>query len=85
MIPEEMSVIESERLVDRLNSYGIPVQTLIINRVMENLDEVTTASVDDRWVVSPDLDSCEFCQRRWDVQQQAIQRATDLFRGRSIK
>ncbi|RLM59723.1 arsenic-transporting ATPase [Halobellus sp. Atlit-31R] len=85
MIPEEMSVVETERLVDRLDGYGIPVQTLVVNRVMENLAEVTSADVDDRWIVSPDLERCDFCQRRWQVQQDAIGRATDLFRSRDVK
>jgi arsenite-transporting ATPase len=85
MIPEEMSVVESKRLVDRLDDYDIPVQTLVVNRVMENLADVTTTPVDSEWVVSPNLEDCEFCQRRWRVQQNALQRATDLFRGRNVK
>jgi arsenite-transporting ATPase len=82
---EEMSVVETERLVDRLDGYGIPVQTLVVNRVMEDLAESTAATIDDRWVVSPNLEDCEFCGRRWQVQQDAIRRATDLFRGRDVK
>ena len=85
LIPEEMSVVETERLVDRLDGYGIPVQTLVVNRVMEDLADVTDAAVDDRWIVSPNLEACEFCQRRWQVQQDAIRRATELFRGREVK
>ncbi|MFA1610257.1 ArsA family ATPase [Halobellus rubicundus] len=85
MIPEEMSVVETERLVERLDGYGIPVQTLVVNRVMQDLADVTDAAVDDRWIVAPDLEHCDFCQRRWQVQQDAIQRATDLFRGRDVK
>ena len=85
MIPEEMSVTETERLVDRLDGYGIPVQTLVVNRVMEDLAADTAATVGDRWVVSPNLEDCEFCQRRWQVQQDAIRRATDMFRGREVK
>ncbi|RDI71254.1 ArsA family ATPase [Halopelagius longus] len=85
MIPEEMSVVESKRLVERLDGYEIPVQTLVVNRVMENLADVTDASVDPKWVVTPDLEHCEFCQRRWQVQQNALQTATDLFRGRDVK
>jgi arsenite-transporting ATPase len=85
MIPEEMSVVESKRLVDRLDDYDIPVQTLVVNRVMENLADVTTTPVDSEWIVSPNLEECEFCQRRWRVQQNALQRATDLFRGRNVK
>ena len=85
LIPEEMSVIETERLVDRLDGYEIPVQTLVVNRVMEDLTDVTDVAVDDRWIVSPNLEACEFCQRRWQVQQDAIKRATDLFRRRDVK
>jgi len=83
MVPEEMSVVESERLVTRLDEFSIPVNTVVVNRVMENLADV--ADVDPEWVVSPNLDDCEFCQRRWDVQQRALRRATDLFRGHDVK
>ena len=83
MIPEEMSVVESERLVSRLGEFDIPVQTLVVNRVMENLGDV--ADVDPEWVVSPNLEDCEFCQRRWQVQQQALQQSMELFRGRDVK
>jgi arsenite-activated ATPase (arsA) len=85
MIPEEMSVVESERLVDRLAEFEIPVQTLVVNRVMESVADSTDAEVDPNWVVTPSLDDCEFCQRRWQVQQDALQRATDLFRSRTVK
>ena len=83
MVPEEMSVVESERLVARLDEFSIPVNTVVVNRVMENLADV--ADVDPAWVVSPNLEDCEFCQRRWDVQQRALRRATDLFRGHEVK
>ena len=85
MIPEEMSVVESERLVDRLGEFGIPVQTLVVNRVMEGVADITDAEIDPEWIVTPNLDDCEFCQRRWQVQQDALQRATDLFRNRTVK
>ncbi len=83
MIPEEMSVVESERLVARLEEFEIPVHTLVINRVMERVSDV--ADVDPEWIVEPDPEGCEFCARRWEVQQQALRRATDLFRGREVK
>ena len=84
LVPEEMSVVETERLVGRLEEFEIPVETVVVNRVMEDLADV--APVDDtELVVSPDLDSCAFCQRRWDVQKRALSRATDLFRGRAVK
>ena len=83
MIPEEMSVVESERLVDRLDEFSIPVNTLVVNRVMEGVGGV--ADVDPDWLVEPNPETCEFCARRWEVQQAALRRATDLFRGREVK
>ncbi|WP_058365658.1 ArsA family ATPase [Haloparvum sedimenti] len=101
MVPEEMSVVETERLVARLDEFDIPVNTLVVNRVMEDLADVADVAgaeggaagdenaaatgVDPEWVVSPNLEDCEFCQRRWEVQQDALGRATDLFRGRDVK
>ena len=88
MIPEEMSVVESERLVARLDEFGIPVNTLVVNRVMEGVGDVTgdgAAGIDPDWVVEPNPDTCEFCARRWEVQQNALREATDLFRAREVK
>ncbi|MEZ3114824.1 ArsA family ATPase [Halobaculum sp. MBLA0147] len=90
MVPEEMSVVESERLVERLDEFEIPVNTLVVNRVMEDPEDVagsetTDVGLDEEWVVTPSLDSCEFCQRRWDVQRDALRRASDLYRGREVK
>ncbi|MFC7186094.1 ArsA family ATPase [Halorubrum yunnanense] len=82
-IPEEMSVVESERLVARLDEFGVPVNTLIVNRVMEGVGDV--ADVDPAWIVEPNPDTCEFCARRWEVQQSALRRAAELFRGRDVK
>lgn len=83
MVPEELSVMESQRLLDRLEGFGIPVGTVVVNRVMQDLADV--ADVDADWFVMPDLDECEFCQRRWQVQQNALQEAQDLFRGHDVK
>ncbi|MFB6085056.1 MAG: ArsA family ATPase [Halorientalis sp.] len=83
MVPEGLSVTESQRLLDRLDSFGVPVETVVVNRVMQDLTDV--ADVEADWFVSPDLDDCEFCQRRWQVQQQALQEAQDLFRGHDVK
>jgi arsenite-transporting ATPase len=85
LVPERMSVVESERLVDRLDEFGIPVNTVVVNRVMEDLLEVADIDVEEGWVASPDLENCSFCQRRWSVQQDALSRATGLFRGRTVK
>ncbi|MCL9814784.1 ArsA family ATPase [Natranaeroarchaeum aerophilus] len=84
MVPEEMSVFESQRLVDQLREFEIPVGTVVVNKVMEDLADVTD-DVDADQFVTPNLDSCEFCQRRWDVQQEALQSAHELFRGHDIK
>ncbi|MEF8841516.1 MAG: TRC40/GET3/ArsA family transport-energizing ATPase [Haloarculaceae archaeon] len=83
MVPEGMSVVETERLVDRLREFGIPVGTVVVNRVMQDLADVSGAETD--WFVAPDLDSCAFCKRRWEVQRNALSRAQDLFRGVEVK
>jgi arsenite-transporting ATPase len=83
MVPEELSVMESQRLLDRLESFGVPVETVVVNRVMQDLADVV--DVEGDWFVSPDLDDCEFCQRRWQVQQTALKEAQDLFRGHDVK
>ena len=84
MVPEEMSVMESERLLARLDEFEIPVGTVVVNKVMEDLADVT-ADVDAEAFVSPNLDTCEFCQARWDVQQRALARAQEIFRGHDVK
>ena len=84
MIPEEMSVVESERLIRQLDDYSIPTDTVVVNKVMEDLADVTD-NVDADDFVTPDLDACEFCQQRWSVQQSALSRAQDVFRGHDVK
>ncbi|MFC7166581.1 ArsA family ATPase [Halospeciosus flavus] len=84
LVPEEMSVFESKRLRAQLDDYGIPVGTVVVNRVMEPLADVTEVPTGAEFV-SPNLDSCEFCQRRWEVQQDALTEAQDLFRGHDVK
>ena len=83
MVPEGMSVTESERLVDRLEGFDIPVETVVVNRVSEDLTAVSGLDAD--WFVAPDTEHCEFCRRRWDVQREALSRAQELFRGREVK
>ncbi|MGQ3413573.1 ArsA family ATPase [Natrinema sp. LN54] len=83
MIPEEMSVFESKRLRQQLREFEIPVGTVVVNRVMEPLSNVTD-DVDGEFL-QPNLDDCEFCQRRWDVQQGALAEAQDLFRGTDVR
>jgi arsenite-transporting ATPase len=83
LVPEELSVRESERLLDRLAEFDVPVGTVVVNRVMQELTDV--ADVEADWFVSPDLDSCEFCQRRWSVQRDALGRSQDIFRGHDVR
>ncbi|MDF9746862.1 ArsA family ATPase [Natrinema salsiterrestre] len=83
MVPEEMSVFESKRLRQQLEEFEIPVGTVVVNRVMEPLSNVTD-DVDGEFL-QPNLDDCEFCQRRWDVQQSALAEAQDLFRGTDVR
>ncbi len=83
MVPERLSVIEAERLLRRLKEFGIPTGTVVVNRVTEDLANVTDA--DAEWFVKPDPENCRFCARRWESQQEALSRAQEVFRGRSIK
>jgi arsenite-transporting ATPase len=83
MVPEELSVQESKRLLDRLDGFGIPVGTVVVNRVMQDPTEV--ADIDSEWVVAPNHTDCEFCARRWEVQQEALAASQDLFRGHTVR
>ena len=82
-VPERMSVVEADRLIGRLEGFGIPVGTVVVNRVSEDLADVS--GLDTEWFVAPDTEHCEFCRRRWDVQRSALRDAQELFRGRSVK
>ncbi len=84
MVPEAMSVLESRRLRDQLREFSIPVSMIVVNKVMEPLASVAD-EVDPETVVSPNIEGCDFCQRRWDVQQQALTNAQDLFRDHTVK
>ncbi|WP_049920011.1 ArsA family ATPase [Halobiforma nitratireducens] len=87
LVPEEMSVFESKRLRGQLEEFDIPVGTVVVNRVMEPLSDVTDdVAIDgEAEFLEPNLDDCEFCQRRWDVQQSALAEAQELFRGPEVK
>ncbi|WP_276254347.1 ArsA family ATPase [Halomontanus rarus] len=83
MVPEEMSVFESKRLRQQLEEFEIPIGTVVVNRVMEPLADVTDDVQGE--FLSPNLEDCEFCQRRWDVQQKALAEAQELFRGTDVR
>ena len=85
MVPEEMSVFESKRLRQQLDEFDIPVGTVVVNRVMEPLSDVTDDVQGAGEFLQPNLDDCEFCQRRWDVQQSALAEAQELFRGTEVR
>ncbi|MFB6114536.1 MAG: ArsA family ATPase [Halodesulfurarchaeum sp.] len=83
-VPEEMAVLEAKRLRDRLDGFDIPVGTVVVNRVMEPLSSITD-EVEAGTFVEPNLEDCQFCKRRWEVQQSALREAQDLFRQVSVK
>ncbi|MFB6309316.1 MAG: ArsA family ATPase [Haloarculaceae archaeon] len=82
MVPEELSVAESERLLERLAGFDIPVGTIVVNRVLQDPAEILGEEVD---VVGPNHADCSFCARRWAVQQDALARAQDVFRGHEVR
>ena len=81
MVPEELSVRESERLLEQLDAFDIPVGTVVVNRVMQDPEEV--ANVEGTFV-APNHTDCSFCERRWKIQQRALARAQDVFRGHRV-
>jgi arsenite-transporting ATPase len=83
LVPEELSVRESERLLDRLAEFEIPVRTVVVNRVMQDPSEV--ADIDPSLFVSPNHTDCAFCKRRWQVQQQALTQSQDIFRSYTVR
>ncbi|MDQ2071993.1 TRC40/GET3/ArsA family transport-energizing ATPase [Haloarcula sp. H-GB4] len=82
MVPEELSVVESERLLAQLGEFNIPVSTVVVNRVMQDPSEVLGEDVD---IAGPNHADCEFCARRWQVQQDALARSQDMFRGHDVR
>ncbi|RXK49000.1 ArsA family ATPase [Halorientalis pallida] len=39
LLPETLAIEETRRLVDRLESYDVPVETLLVNRVLETAED----------------------------------------------
>ena len=84
----------AEVVVDVQQEYEIPVETIVVNRVLQDLGDVvdlepSDVDADGREAglshVGPNHEGCEFCARRWEVQQGALARAQDLFQGRTVK
>ncbi len=84
VVPETLSLVESQTLLDRLNSFNITVDTIIVNRVLEDPGNVAPPDVADAFAV-PDTEHCAFCRARWQVQQSALHDAQKLFGHRQIK
>jgi arsenite-transporting ATPase len=82
LVPEELSVVEAERLLDRLDAFGVPVGTVVVNRVMQDPEDVSGVDAD---LVAPDHTGCAFCARRWQVQQRALERSQELFLGHDVR
>jgi arsenite-transporting ATPase len=83
LVPEELAVEESERLLARLREFDIPVGTVVVNRVLQDPAEI--ANIDPDRFIAPNHANCAFCARRWDVQREALARAQDLFRGHDVR
>ncbi len=69
-IPEDMAILETERLVDNLHKYGIKVKQLVINDVL--LLERRS------WGKSKE-GNCEFCRQRSQAHQEYIQKIRRKF------
>lgn len=84
VVPETMSIDESQRLIDALASQEITVGTIVVNRIMEDPAAITDEIQSDV-LATPNIDSCSFCQQRWDVQRTALENAQSLFQNRAVK
>jgi arsenite-transporting ATPase len=62
-IPEAMSVTETGRLVDTLEAMGVPVRTVVVNRVARRVEET----------------GCPFCARRRREQQPSLREIAARF------
>lgn len=69
-IPEEMAILETERLVNSLNKYEIKVKQLVINNVL---------SLEQKFGWRGKGTNCEFCRQRSQAQQEYIQRIKRKF------
>lgn len=66
-IPERMAVLETERLIERLSRFGIPVRTVVFNKVMEDVNE-DCSFCQDRWEVQrKNLDDAEEMFHEFDI------------------
>lgn len=66
VIPEEMSIYESERAIESLNKFNMTTDGIIVNQIM------------------PDIDNCDFCKSRHNLQQKRLAMIHQKFHGKSI-
>jgi arsenite-transporting ATPase len=83
MVPERLSVIESERLLRELKDYGVAANTVVVNRVTSDVTDL--ADVDADAFPTPNPESCSFCSQRWESQQAALSRAHEVFRDYDVE
>jgi arsenite-transporting ATPase len=69
-IPEDMAILETERLVDNLHKYGIKVRQIVINNVLPQERKY--------WWKGKEI-NCDFCQKRSLAQQEYIQKIRRKF------
>ncbi|MCL2115868.1 MAG: arsenical pump-driving ATPase GET3 [Methanobrevibacter sp.] len=66
VIPEEMSIYESERAIESLNKFNMTTDGIIVNQIM------------------PDIDNCDFCKSRHNLQQKRLAMIHQKFQGKTI-
>jgi len=69
-IPEDMAILETQRLVNSLDKYGIKVRQLVINNVLPVLSPVEGQS-----------DGCQFCREKRKEQDKYINQIRMKFNG----
>lgn len=71
-IPEDMAILETERLINSLGKYGIKVRQLVINNVL-SAGHLTVES-----------DGCQFCREKRKEQDRYISQIRGNFNGLKI-
>lgn len=73
-VPERMSVLETERMIERLSRFEVPVRTVVLNRVMEEVNE-DCEFCSARWEVQRrNLDEAREIFRGLDIQYVPLMR-----------
>lgn len=88
MVPEELSIRETERLLAQLSAVEIPVGTVVVNRIMQDPAEIVETEMlpeMNESLIGPNHTDCPFCKQRWQVQQRALTEAQDIFRTHDVR